>query len=205
MLKYGAILAVLCFSASFAAAQEYPVDVSVGAGPAISKSTSGNQTTQTVTKSFIGLGTIRLNLSKRNSVEFSYGRIRNTQEYFAAPTYLYRVQDTLTEYTGAYVFRPMKWHNFHPFLLAGGGVLRFYPDYNGTTINNILTPFPAQTQTRPTFLYGGGFDYRITKRWGFRMQYRGFLYQVPDFRVSNLFTGATGNLSAPSVGVVFRF
>jgi opacity protein-like surface antigen len=205
MLKYGAILAVLFFAASFAAGQEYPVDVSVGAGPALSRSTSGNQTTQTVTKSFVGLGTIRLNLSKRNSVEFSYGRIRNTQEYFSAPQYQYRIQDTVTEYTGAYVFRPLKWHGLHPFLLAGGGVLRFYPYYNGTTINMIQTALPTQTQTRPTFLYGGGFDYRITKRWGLRVQYRGFLHEVPDFRVSNLFTGATGNLSAPSVGVVFRF
>jgi opacity protein-like surface antigen len=204
MLKSGAILAVVFLSVSFAVAQEYPVDVSVGAGPALSLSTSGNQTTQTVTKSYIALGTARLNLSKRNSVEFSYSRIRNTQIYMSSP-YLYRIQDSIREYTGAYVFRPIVWRKFHPFLLAGAGALRFYPDYKGITINNIYSALPVEGQTRAAFLYGGGIDYRITKRWAARIEYRGFLYKVPDFSVPNLFTGATGNLSAPSVGVVYRF
>jgi opacity protein-like surface antigen len=204
MLKSGAILAVLFLSVSFAAAQDYPLDVSVGAGPALSSSTSGNQTTQTVTKSFVGLATLRLNLSHKNSVEFNYGRVRNTQIYASSP-YIYRIQDTLTEYTGDYVFRPFKWHGFRPFGLAGAGVLRFYPDYKGITINQIYTALPVVNQTRASFLYGAGFDYRVTKRWAVRVQYRGFLYKVPDFKVGNLFTGATGNLSEPSVGVVFRF
>jgi outer membrane immunogenic protein len=204
MLKSGAILAVVFLSVYFAAAQEYPVDVSVGAGPALSLSTSGNQTTQTVTKSGVGLGTIRLNLTRKSSLDFNYGRIRNTQIYSSNP-YLYRIQDTITEYTGDYVYHPFRWHGFHPFVLAGAGVLRFYPDYKGITINQIYTALPAMNQTRASFLYGGGFDYRVTKRWAVRVQYRGFLYKVPDFKVSNLFTGATGNLSEPSVGVVFRF
>jgi opacity protein-like surface antigen len=204
MLKSGAILAILFLSVSFASAQEYPVDVSVGGGPALSRSTSGNLTTQTVTKSFVGFASIRLNFTRKHSAEFTYGRIRNTQEYSSSPN-LFRIQDSIAEYSGAYVFRPLRWHNFKPFGLAGGGVLRFKPDPAGITINNILTPLPAVEQTRAAFLYGGGFDYRVTKRWAVRVQYRGFLYKVPDFKVSNLFTGATGNLSEPSVGAVFRF
>jgi opacity protein-like surface antigen len=204
MLKNGAIIAVLFLSVSFAAAQEYPFDASVGVGPALSRSTSGNQTSQTVTESWVGLGTFRVNISRKNSAEFTFGHLRNTQKYFSSPLD-YRVQDKISEFTGAYVFRPMKWNKFHPFLLAGGGILRFYPEYNGTTINMILTPLPTVNQTRPTFLYGGGFDYRVTKRWAVRLQYRGLLYEVPDFKVNNLFTGAIGNLSEPSLGVVFRF
>lgn len=204
MLKNGAILAVLFLAVSFAAAQEYPFDVSVGVGPALSRSTSDNQTTQTVTESYVALATFRVNLSRKSSAEFTYGRIRNTQEYFSTPNQ-YRIQDKLTEYSGAYIFRPFKWNKLRPFALAGGGVLRFYPDYKGITINQILTPLGAVNQTRPAFLFGGGVDYRVTKRWGVRLQYRGFLYQAPDFKVNNLFTGATGTLSEPSVGLVFRF
>lgn len=204
MLKRGAILAVLFLSASLAMAQEFPFDVSVGGGPAISRSTSGNQTAQTVTETGVGLATLRLNFSKKNSAEFSFARSRNTQEYFSSP-YQYRIQDTITEYSGAYVFRPLRWGNFRPFLLAGAGVLRFNPIIAGTTINLILTPLPTVLQNRATFVYGGGLDYHITRRWGVRLQYRGLLYKVPDFGVNNLFTGATGNLSEPTLGVVYRF
>lgn len=204
MLKNGVVLAVLFLSVTFAAAQEYPFDVAIGVGPALSRSTSGNQTTQTVTESGVGLATIRINFSRRSSAEFNYGRIRNTQEYFSSP-YQYRIQDKITEYSGDYVFRPVKWNKFRPYALAGGGVLRFYPDYKGTTINQILTPLGAMNQTRPSFLFGAGLDYRVTKRWGVRLQYRGFLYEVPDFKVNNLFTGAVGTLSEPTLGVVFRF
>jgi len=204
MLKRGAIVALLCLSACFAITQEYPIEVSVGAGPALSRSTSGNLTSQTVTESYVALATARLNLSRKNSLEFTYGRIRNTQEYASNP-YFYRIQDTVTEYSGAYVFRPLRWHNFRPFGLAGAGVLRFYPDYKGITINQIYTALPTVNQTRAAFVYGAGFDYRITKRWSARIQYRGLLYKVPDFKVTNLFTGATGNLSEPSAGIVFRF
>jgi len=204
MLKLGAILAVLLFFVSLASAQEFPFDVSVSAGPLLSRSTSGNQTTQTATKTGVALANIRLNFSKRNSAEFTFGRSRNTQEYSSNP-YQYRIQDTITEYSGAYVFRPFRWHNFRPFLLAGGGALRFNPIPAGTTINLIQISLPTATETRGTFVYGGGVDYHITRRWGVRLQYRGLLYKVPDFNINSLFTGATGNLSEPTLGVVFRF
>lgn len=205
MLKSGVILAVLFLWVSLAAAQQdYPLDVSVGAGPALTRSTSGNQTTQTATQSGAGLGTFRVNFSRRSSAEFTYSRFRNTQKY-DSPPYQYRIQDRVSEYTGAYIYRPFRWNRIHPFALAGGGILRFYPEYTGTTINGIVVALPTDNQTRPTFLFGGGIDYRVTKRWGARLQYRGFLYEAPDFRVNSLFTGATGLLSMPTLGVTFRF
>jgi opacity protein-like surface antigen len=204
MLKSGAILAVIFFSISIARAQEYPFEASVSVGPAISRSTSGNQTTQTVTQTGVGLASFRLNFSRKHSAEFTYARLRNTQEYASSP-FQYRIQDKISEFSGAYVFRPLVWHRFHPFLLAGAGVLRFNPVPAGTTINMILIPLPTVLQNRATFVYGGGIDYRITKHWGAKLQYRGLLYKVPDFGVNNLFTGATGNLSEPTLGVVFRF
>jgi len=207
MLKSGVTLAVLFLSTSFAslaAGQEYPLDVSVAAGPALSRSTSGNLTTQTVTQTGVGLATFRVNFSRRSSAEFTYSRLRNTQKY-DSPPFAYRIQDHVTEYTGSYIYRPFRWNRIRPFALAGGGVLRFYPEYTGTTVNGIVVALPTETQTRATFVFGGGIDYRVTKRWGVRLQYRGFLHEVPDFRINNLFTGATGLLSMPTLGVTFRF
>lgn len=207
MLKGGVTLAVLFLSisfASFAAGQEYPLDVSVAVGPALSRSTSGNLTSQSATQTGVGLATVRVNFSRRSSAEFTYSRLRNTQKY-DSPPFAYRIQDHVTEYTGSYIYRPFHWNRIRPFALAGAGVLRFYPEYTGTTVNGIVVALPTVTQNRATFVFGGGIDYRVTKRWGVRLQYRGLLHQAPDFRVNNLFTGATGLLSMPTLGVTFRF
>lgn len=207
MLKSGVALAVLFLSisfASFAAGQEYPLDVSVAVGPALSRATSGNQTTQTATKTGAGLATFRVNFSHRSSAEFTYSRLRNTQLY-DSPPFAFRIQDHVTEYTGSYIYHPFRWNRIRPFGLAGGGVLRFYPEYTGTTVNGVVVNLPTVNQTRPTFVFGGGIDYRVTRRWGVRLQYRGFLHQVPDFKLNQLFTGATGLLSMPTLGVTFRF
>ena len=207
MLKSGVTLAVLFLSISFAslaAGQEYPLEVSVAAGPALSRSTSGNLTTQSATQTGVGLATIRVNFSRRSSAEFTYSRLRNTQKY-DSPPFAYRIQDRVVEYTGSYIYRPFRWNRIRPFALAGAGALRFYPQDTGTTVNGIAVALPTVNQTRATFVFGGGIDYRVTKRWGVRLQYRGFLHEVPDFRVNNLFTGATGLLSMPTLGVTFRF
>jgi opacity protein-like surface antigen len=207
MLKSGVILVVMFLFVSFssvAVGQEYTFDASVAVGPALSRSTSGNQTSQTATETGVGLGTFRVNFSRHSSAEFTYSRLRNTQIY-NSPPYLYRIQDHVSEYTGSYIYRPFRWNRIRPFGLAGGGVLRFYPEYTGTTVNGVVVALPTVNQTRATFLFGVGMDYRITKHWGARLQYRGFLYEAPDFKVNNLFTGATGLLSEPTLGVTFRF
>ena len=79
------------------------------------------------------------------------------------------------------------------------------------------TYLPSSQQTKPAFLYGGGFDYRIfsilpvirkstlSKHLALRLEYRGLVYKAPDFNVQNLFTGARGHLAEPSAGIVVKF
>ena len=79
------------------------------------------------------------------------------------------------------------------------------------------TNLPASQQTKPAFLYGGGFDWRIfssvplirrsvvTNYLALRLQYRGLVYKAPDFKVQNLFTGARGHMAEPSIGIVVKF
>jgi len=82
--------------------------------------------------------------------------------------------------------------------------LRFYP--NQTSINGFaVTLYPA-TQTKPTFVYGGGVDYNVfTQHVALRLQYRGLLYKAPDYKFPGFFTGDSGHMAEPSIGVVFKF
>jgi hypothetical protein len=72
----------------------------------------------------------------------------------------------------------------------------------------------AAKQTQLAVQYGLGVDYRIPSltRLALRLQYRGFLYKDPDFKIDansgsavTFFTGARSHMAEPSVGLVFRF
>jgi hypothetical protein len=69
-------------------------------------------------------------------------------------------------------------------------------------------------ESQIALMYGGGVDCTIPKfhRFALRLQYRGFLYNAPDFKVDattgaslSFFTGARGHMAEPSAGLVFRF
>ena len=47
---------------------------------------------------------------------------------FSGPL-IYRVQDTISEYSGAYVFSFLQSPKIEPFVFAGAGALTFYPTY----------------------------------------------------------------------------
>jgi hypothetical protein len=72
----------------------------------------------------------------------------------------------------------------------------------------------ASTQTELAFMYGLGVDYQLPRysKFALRMQYRGFLYKAPDFKVDansgsmvNFFTGGKEHMAVPSIGIVFKF
>ena len=110
----------------------------------------------------------------------------------------------ITEFTAAYVFTPFTGPKWRPFLLAGGGGLRFSP--GKTYIDQVQNSFGTTSQTSLAFLYGGGTDYVFWKSLAVRLQYRGFIYRNPDFGVpSRFYTGAKGHMAEPSVGLVMKF
>jgi outer membrane immunogenic protein len=203
MLKRASLLFSILFLSSLVFAQDYGrYDVSVAAAAGLSKESSGNQVRLHPTHGGGVLVSARMRFGSRSALEFDYSRILNTQK-FDAPPFFYNFNTSVREYSGVYVFSLFKTEKWEPFLLGGAGALRFYPRI--TYLNGVQTIYSSVTQTEFAYIFGGGADYHAWKRVYVRAQYRGLVYKAPDFNLSNLFTGAHGLLSEPSVGLVFRF
>jgi len=201
-LRAGA-LAFLCVSS--ATAQDVGhFDVSFAWGAAFNKTSSSASSGVAVSPTNSGeiLGTFRFRFNRMNGIEVTGARTDNSQ-IFILGTNDYRAQTSVTEFTGAYVLSPFHFAKIEPFLLAGGGALRFYP--SNQFINGNPSFFGAAQQTSMAFLYGGGVDYRLWRRIGLRLQYRGLIYKEPTFHVTQFFTGTKGHIAEPSIGIVLNF
>ncbi len=95
---------------------------------------------------------------------------------------------------------------FSPYLLAEGGVLVFNPTSDGFRDASGFSSSPAAArQTKAAFVYGGGADFPIAKRWSLRGEYRGLVYHTPDYGVASFTTGTLAHTAQPSLGIVYRF
>ena len=47
--------------------------------------------------------------------------------------------------------------------------------------------------------------YDLTEHFALRAEYRGFVYERPDFGLQSLHSGAATHTAQPSAGIVFRF
>jgi len=193
-------------------------DASINAAGVFTKESDGNNIKQSATDGSNYFGTFRFRFTPKQSLAFNYGRAKNSQVYQTG--FDFHVLTTITEYTGAYVYNPIQKGKFQPFVLAGGGALRFSPSSTWEVLPDFVVGVPnrvqinlnAAKQTEIAFLYGGGVDYRLPWRFALRLQYRGLLYDAPDFKVNtnsgsavNFFTGSKGHMAEPSIGLVFRF
>jgi hypothetical protein len=214
--RFGIAIATFFLLTSGGWSQDNRYDVSLGGAAVFSKQSTGNGTVLTPTNSGAVLITGRYRFSEHSSVVINYSHTANSQIYFASPL-TYRIHNTTSEYSGAYVFSFHESEKVEPFVFAGAAALIFYPSYDSNYINGVQTFIPASQQTKPAFLYGGGLDWRIfsslplvhrsslSKYIALRLQYRGLVYKAPDFDVQNLFTGARGHMAEPSVGIVVKF
>ena len=219
MLKQSAVAVCFLLLGSFAFAQDGRFDVSANFGATFTKSSSGNGITQGATSGGGFFATFRFKLARNHSLFFDYGRARNSQQYRSE--FNFNEATHISEYSGGYMFVPYRTKRLETFVLAGGGVLKFSPQstwvllpkIDGNIPNNVQVEVGATGQTKPMFLFGGGVDYTIPhySHFALRLQYRGLAYQNPDFNVTtarstvSFFTGSTGYMSEPSVGLVFRF
>lgn len=199
-------VALFFLSVSCAAAQEDVghFDVSFSWGAVFNKTASSASSGVEVspTNSGLLLGTFRFRFNRMSGIEVNGARTDDSQIFILGPD-AYRAQSSVTEYSGAYVLSPFHFEKIEPFLLAGGGALRFNP--GNQYIDGNLSPFGAAQQTSMAFLYGGGLDYRLWKRLGLRLQYRGLIYKEPTLHLTQFFTGAKGHMAEPSIGMVFNF
>jgi hypothetical protein len=221
MLKRaGVALAVICFLTSIALGQDGRFDASINGGEVFTTTSTGNSVVQGATAGPVIFGTFRYKPKAKHSVIFNYGRTRNSQTYLAGDNF--HVVNSISEVSGAYVFSPYPASKLAPFFLAGGGALIFspsstwvfFPDLPDSVPDRVRATLGESSQTELAFLYGLGVDYKLPwlSRVSFRMQYRGFLYKAPDFKVDansgstvNFFTGGRQHMAEPSIGFVYRF
>lgn len=184
-----------------ASAQENRSEISLQGGGLFTRSTTGNGTAYSATESGGVLGTYRYHLNRWISVEGAYGYSVNTQKYSLSSS-AFRIQSGIHDFTGSLVLNlPSHRHSrINPYLLAGGGALRFAP-----TNDQFNTLSGAQGQTRGAFVYGAGMNYAIYKGLALRAEYRGLVYSTPDFGFGALATNAVTHTAVPTVGLSFRF
>jgi opacity protein-like surface antigen len=134
------------------------------------------------------------------AAEASYGYDRNTQENFT-PSGNFGIQANVHQATGALVADiPVTFARMRPYVLGGAGALVFDP--TGKTEGLVSG---AQRQARPAFVYGGGVDYRLVRHVALRLEYRGYVYDRPDFGIATLSSNVIAHTAQPSAGLVFHF
>jgi outer membrane immunogenic protein len=202
-MRTAGLAVVILVACAMANAQDR-LDLSVSGAAVFSKSVSSTTSGLTLAPADSGavFGTVRYHFNHLNAVELNIGHTVDSQ-IFQRPPDTFKVRTTMTEFSGAYVLTPFQGKRLQPFLFAGAGALRWYPE--NQYINGNSTFFGAYTQTSLAFLYGGGADYRLWRRLGLRMQYRGLIFRAPDFTVSDFFISAKGHMAEPSVGIVVKF
>jgi opacity protein-like surface antigen len=193
-------------------------DASFNGALVFTKTSTGSGVQQSATIGANYFGTFRARIHGKHSLIFDYGRARNSQIYQNG--FDFHVLTSISEISGAWMYSPLQGGRFEPFVLAGGGVLRFKPSSTFVILpevvagvpNNVLVNLNTVQQTEGALLYGGGVDYRLFGRLALRLQYRGFVYGSPDFKVNSSTNGAIsfvtstkGHMAEPSVGLVFRF
>jgi opacity protein-like surface antigen len=193
-------------------------DASINGAAVFTHASSGNGVQQSATIGSDYFGTFRFKFKPKHSLMFNYGRAKNSQVY--QTNFDYHVVTSTTEYSGAYVYNLFEKGKFKPFVLVGIGALRFSPQSTWLVLPDFVVGVPnrvqinlnAAKQTNLAYLYGGGLDYRLPWRFALRLQYRGLLYNAPDFKVNptsgsavNFSTGSKGHMAEPSIGLVFRF
>jgi opacity protein-like surface antigen len=197
------LLGLVLLLASSARAQEGEFmrnEVGVQGTGFFTKDSQQNGTLQHSTNTGGFLVNYRFHINGWLAAEASYGYDRNTQQDFT-PNGNFGVQANVHQATGALVVNlPVSVARMRPYVLAGAGALVFDPTGNtGGFVSG------AERQARPAFVYGGGVDYRLVRHVALRLEYRGFVYDRPDFGIAALSSNITAHTAEPSAGLVFHF
>ena len=184
-----------------ATAQEQRSEIGLQGTGFFTKDSNGQGISQHATDTGGLLVSYRYWFNRWIATQADYGYNRNTQQYFI-PLGAARVQADIHQVTGGLVVslpRPARLR-LNPYLLAEGGALVFSPTGN---VGGFVPG--ADTQTRGVFVYGGGANFPFSKHLSLRAEYRGLVYNTPDFGLQGLNTNAVTHTAQPSAGIVFRF
>lgn len=137
----------------------------------------------------------RYNWTNRFAFEADFDYFRNAQKNGTTNSNRY-VKTNVYGGTGDFVVKLPAAKTIKPYALIGGGALVFSPHDSKN----------LDSQTRGTFVYGGGADIPLLKRIALRGEYRGFMYKIPDFNNREGFTpNKFTHTAVPSVGLVYTF
>jgi opacity protein-like surface antigen len=189
----------LILASGIASAQS---DVSLNVTGNFANTVNGKGIEETATKSGGVLFSFR-HFSHHNGFEANYGYTKNSQKYSdQLGNSVASIQSSIHELTAAYVWRATR-GAVQPFALAGGGFLMFSPTSSAT---DAAVP-KISRNTRPAFLYGAVIDVAVSKKAALRAQYRGLIYEAPDFfgGAVAIHTSTAMRTSEPSIGIVYRF
>jgi outer membrane immunogenic protein len=199
MKKIALLALLLTLSAVAGRAQESRQDVSISGSAILEPFKSSSTDVKVSSKRGLGaLFSYRFMLTPRGAVEANYGYSQNSLHY-VAPSYDHNVNTRLQEATAAYVFN-FNFHNFNPFVEAGGGALMW-----GNIRNLGTTTLDVKSQTTIVGLYGGGIAYEISPSFDIRAEYRGIVSKVPNFGYAPFTTNRYYNISNPVIGVAYHF
>jgi len=194
------LFAALLFTSSSMAQEQLRNEVGVQGTGFLTKDSEGNGIKQHTTDSGGLLVSYRRHFNRWLAADGSYGYTRNTLQNFTS-TGAFNVQANMHQTTGALVVTsPRKFFGLSPYALAGAGALTFDP--TGNSGGFLLRD---GRETKAAFVYGGGADINLTRRFSLRFGYRGLVYKRPDFGLASLNTDATTHTAQPSAGFVIRF
>jgi opacity protein-like surface antigen len=196
---FGAVLLL----ASSASAQEQGFmrnEVAVQGTGFFTKDSQQNGTLEHSTNTGGVLVNYRYHFNGWFAAEASYGYVRNTEQAFT-PGGEFGVQANVHQATGALVVNlPVSVARMRPYVLAGAGALVFDPTRN---VGGFISG--DERQARAAFVYGAGADYRLVRHVSLRLEYRGYVYDRPDFGIAAFRSGITTHTAEPSAGIVLHF
>jgi outer membrane immunogenic protein len=179
-------------------------DVTVSALGSFQRLTAGNGINQSASDSPGLLFSYRYFFTDHQGLELNYGYTRENEQF--TPTTSTSLANTLGvtanthEANLSYVVRLALRRRLRPFASAGLGALVFSP-VNGFTVNSVA----GARYATPDFVYSGGAELVLGRRVGFRLGYRGHVFQAPDFGVPSIATGSVSHMAEPFGGLSFRF
>jgi opacity protein-like surface antigen len=185
-----------------ATAQEVRSEISVQGSGFFTKDSNGQGILQQGTETGGVLAGYRYHINRWLSAEAAYGWDRDSQ-LFSTPGGFARIQADVHQATGGFVVNLPAWRRLRasPYVLAEGGALVFNPTSIGRSV------LGAERQAVGAFVYGGGADFPIptVRHVALRLEYRGLVYNAPNFGLSSLDTSTVTHTAVPSAGLVFRF
>jgi opacity protein-like surface antigen len=185
-----------------ATAQEVRSEISVQGSGFFTKDSNGQGILQQGTETGGVLAGYRYHINRWLSAEAAYGWNRDSQ-LFSTPGGFARIQADVHQATGGFVVNLPAWRRLRasPYVLAEGGALVFNPTSIGRSV------LGAERQAVGAFVYGGGADFPIptVRHVALRLEYRGLVYNAPNFGLSSLDTSTVTHTAVPSAGLVFRF